>query len=135
MNIGDRLPSFTRVSTIEHWTRFAAVSDEFADTHIDDDAARAAGFPSAYGLGSYQVTLLHNLLRDWHGDGGRILTLNCRFHAPNTKGMRLSACGQISAITMAEGQATIVELDIWTADEESGTRLSSGTASVEIPNE
>jgi acyl dehydratase len=101
--------------------------------HMDDDAGRAAGYPSAFGMGNLQWAYLHNLLRQWIGDEGDILSLECQFRAANTKGQTVTARGTVTAVR-DDGNRRIVDLDVWT-EEQSGTKLAPGraTVAVELP--
>src|ERR1700733_10906616 len=116
--VGDELPPFTRTTGFHNWNRYAAVNDEFVDIHMDDEAGRAAGYPTAFGMGNLQWTYLHSLLRDWIGDEGRIVSLACQFRAANTKGMVVTAHGRVTGVRDG-GNETLVDLEIWT-DNDSG---------------
>src|ERR1700761_921506 len=93
---GAELPPFVRTTDLANWNRYAAVNDEFVPIHMDDEAGRAAGYPTAFGMGNLQWSYLHNLLRAWIGDDGRILTLKCQFRAANTKGMTVTGHGVVT---------------------------------------
>jgi acyl dehydratase len=133
ITIGDELPPFQRATGFHNWNRYAAVNDEFVPIHMDDDAGRAAGYPSAFGMGNLQWAFLHNLLRQWIGDEGDILSLECQFRAANTKGQTVTARGTVTAVR-DDGNRRIVDLDVWT-EEQSGTKLAPGraTLAVELP--
>jgi acyl dehydratase len=126
--VGDTLPTFTRTTGFHNWNRYAAVNDEFVPIHMDDEAGRAAGYPTAFGMGNLQWSYLHNLLRGWLGDDGTITKLGCQFRAPNTKGMTITAYGVVTAIRDESGQRAI-DLEIWTEDGD-GNKLAPGTATV-----
>jgi acyl dehydratase len=127
---GDELPPFTRTTDLENWNRYAAVNDEFVPIHMDDEAGRAAGYPTAFGMGNLQWAYLHNLVRDWLGEDGRIVSLSCQFRAPNTKGMTVTARGVVTAVREENGRHH-ADLDIWTEDGE-GSKLAPGSAVVEL---
>jgi acyl dehydratase len=127
---GDELQSFQRITGFHNWNRYAAVNDEFVPIHMDDEAGRGAGYPTAFGMGNLQWSYLHNLIRDWLGDDGRIVTLNCQFRAPNTKGMTVTARGVVTEIREEDGQR-LVNLKIWTEDQD-GNKLAPGTAIVAL---
>src|ERR1700749_2204090 len=74
---GDELPPFTRVTGLDNWNRYAAVNDEFVPIHMDDEAGREAGYPTAFGMGNLQLAYLHSLVRGWLGDDGVIVSLSC----------------------------------------------------------
>lgn len=130
IKVGDELPVFQRRTGLAEWNRYAAVNDEFVPIHMDDDAGRAAGFQGALGMGNLQIAYLHNLVRDWLGDRGRILTLSCRFNAPNLKDTIIRAGGHVTAVTPTENGVEIA-LDVWTADA-AGNRLAPGACTVLI---
>jgi acyl dehydratase len=127
---GDELPPFTRTTGLENWNRYAAVNDEFVPIHMDDEAGRAAGYPTAFGMGNLQWSYQHNLVRDWLADDGEIVSLKCQFRGANTKGMTVTARGVVTAVR-AEGGQRLADLDIWTEDDE-GKKLAPGSATVRI---
>jgi len=128
---GDELPPFTRVTGLDNWNRYAAVNDEFVPIHMDDEAGREAGYPTAFGMGNLQLSYLHNLIRDWLGEEGTILELSCQFRAANTRGMTVTARGVVTAVREADGQR-LADLEVWTEDGD-GRKLAPGTATVEFP--
>ena len=127
---GEELPPFTRVTGLENWNRYAAVNDEFVPIHMDDEAGRAAGYPTAFGMGNLQWAYLHNVVRDWLGGDGWIVSLKCQFRAANTKGMTVTARGVVSAVRQDGGRRQ-ADLDIWTEDD-AGNMLAPGSATVEL---
>jgi acyl dehydratase len=129
--VGDEIPVFRRQTGFHNWNRYAAVNDEFVPIHMDDEAGRAAGMPTAFGMGNLQWSYLHNLLRNWLGDDGSILTIACQFRAPNIKGQTLSARGVVKEVRDENG-GQVVGLDVWIEDED-GKVLSPGHASVALP--
>jgi acyl dehydratase len=129
--VGDELPTFERMSSFQHWNRYAAVNYEFVDIHMDDRAGRAAGYNGAFGMGNLQFAYLHNLIRAWAGDEARIVRLGCQFRAPNLNDLRTIARGRVTEVRQEDGR-TVVELDVWTETEE-GTVMAPGSATVVLP--
>jgi acyl dehydratase len=130
VHVGDQLPPFQRATGFHHWNRYAAVNDEFVPIHMDDEAGKAAGYSSAFGMGNLQWSYLHNMLRNWIGDDGRIVRLGCQFRAPNTKGQTVTAHGVVTAIRQ-DGDQQVVDIDIWTENQD-GTKLAPGNATVAL---
>jgi acyl dehydratase len=128
--VGDELSPFARTTGFHNWNRYAAVNDEFVPIHMDDEAGREAGYPTAFGMGNLQWAYLHNLVRDWLGDDGAIVSLKCQFRAPNTKGMTVTARGVVNAVRV-DGGHRFADLDIWTEDDE-GKKLAPGFATVQL---
>jgi len=86
ISVGSEIPRFVREGTLHHWNRFAAVNDEFADHHMEDEAARHEGFPSAVGMGPLIFSLYHALLREWLGGDGRIVSVTMQLRGPWVRG-------------------------------------------------
>ena len=131
IKVGDELPTFVRATGFHNWNRYAAVNDEFVPIHMDDEAGKRAGYESAFGMGNLQWAYLHDLLRQWMGDDGRIVRLGCQFRSANVKGQTITAHGRVTAVR-DEGNERIVDLDIWT-EEQHGKKLAPGTATVALP--
>jgi acyl dehydratase len=123
--VGEEIPAFTRTTGFANWNRYAAVNDEFVPIHMDDEAGRAAGMAGAFGMGNLQWAYLHNVVRDWLGDRGRIVRMECQFRAVNTKGQTVSAHGRVESVRERAGEL-LVELRVWTEDQD-GNQLAPGT--------
>src|SRR5215471_10603916 len=128
---GTTIPPFQRTTGFHAWNRFAAVNDEFVDIHMDDGAGQAAGYPGAFGMGNLQWAFIHNMLRDWLGLDGRIVSVACQFRGPNLRNTVVTAHGTITAVRPTETE-TLVDLDVWTETEGSG-KVAVGTATVAVP--
>ena len=128
--VGDTLPIFQRTTGFHHWNRYAAVNDEFVPLHMDDEAGRAAGFPTAFGMGNLQFAYMHNMIRNWIGAEGSITRIGCQFRSVNTRGMTVTTRGVVTAIREGDGTKTI-DLDVWTEDDD-GNKLAPGTATVTV---
>jgi acyl dehydratase len=130
---GDLIPEFSRVTGFANWNRYAAVNDEFMPIHMDDEAGRAAGYPGAIGMGNLQLSYLHNMVRDWLRDRGRLVSLSCQFRAPNLRNQKVIARGRI--VSRENGSPAeaydLVTLEVWTEDE-AGTTLARGTATATL---
>ena len=130
VTVGEELPVFTRTTGFPVWNRFAAVNDEFIPIHMDDEAGQAAGMPGAFGMGNLQLAYLHNLVREWLGERGRILRMQCRFRSVNQKGQQVTARGRVTSV-QRQAEGLVVELDVWTEDQD-GNQLAPGRCTVLI---
>jgi acyl dehydratase len=126
VKVGDELPTFTRETGFANWNRYAAVNDEFVPIHMDDAAGEAAGNGGAFGMGNLQWAYLHNMLRNWVGENGEILSIEVQFRSPNVKGQTVTAKGVVTAI-----DGDVISLDVWTEQQE-GTKLAPGSAKVKM---
>lgn len=129
--VGDQLSPFTRETGFANWNRYAAVNDEFVPIHMDDEAGRAAGYPTAFGMGNLQWAYLHNLIRNWMGEDGTLVSISCQFRGPNVKGQTVTARGEVTAVEDAR-DGRRVSLRVWTEDQD-GNALAPGTAEVLLP--
>ena len=122
-------PPYVRTTGLANWNRYAAVSDEFIDIHMDDDAARAVGMPGVFGMGNLRIAYLHNLLSDWLGDDGDIVDFRCEFRGLNLKGDTLTCTARPTSDTELDlsvrnqddvetcpGSATVVRFEDGQAD-------------------
>ncbi|MBW8826044.1 MAG: hypothetical protein JF603_06820 [Acidobacteria bacterium] len=125
---GQQLPTFSREGTFQHWNRFAAVNDEFAEHHMDDEVGRHEGFSSAFIMAPMEHAYFHAMLRDWMGEAGRIVRVDMKLRNPLLRGRVLTAGGQVTAVHR-EGDEVVVDLEIW-EDDDTGARLAPGTAVV-----
>jgi acyl dehydratase len=131
IQVGDEVPVFVRQPGFHHWNRYAAVNDEFVPIHMDDEAGRAAGYPSAFGQGNLQWAYLHDVVRQWMGDEGKIERMTCSFRGANLKGQTVTTRGRVTAV-LDEADRRVVELEVWT-ENDAGERLAPGTARVSFP--
>ncbi len=130
---GTELPPFVRTTDFHNWNRYAAVNDEFVPIHMDDEAGRAQGFAGAFGMGNLLWSYLHNLLREWMGDEGRIVSMACSFRAPNNRGMTIEARGTVVGVREEDGN-TLVDLELAVVDHDApDTVLVPATATVALP--
>ncbi len=133
VTVGTELPPFVRTTDFHNWNRYAAVNDEFVPIHMDDEAGRAQGFAGAFGMGNLLWSYLHDLLRGWMGDEGRIVSMSCSFRAPNNRGMTVEARGTVVGVRDEAG-TTLVDLELAVVDHDApDTVLVPATATVVLP--
>jgi acyl dehydratase len=130
--IGAEIRCFSRNTGPANWNRFAAVNDEFVAIHMDDEAGRKAGATGAFGMGNLQWAYMHNMLRDWAGESGRIAAVSCQFRGLNLKDQIVSARGRVAGVRR-DGEQLLVDLEVWT-EVQDGTTLAKGTATVAWPD-
>jgi acyl dehydratase len=136
VTVGTEVPEYVRTTDLANWNRYAAVNDEFVPIHMDDEAGRAAGFPSAFGMGNLLWAYLHNMLRDWieaeFAGNGRIVSVDLSFRSPNLRGQTVAARGIVTAVREEAGQ-TLVDLDIAVVDRDApATVLAPGKATIAV---
>ncbi|MEV7602988.1 MaoC family dehydratase [Kitasatospora sp. NPDC089797] len=104
-------------------TAYAHASGDLNPLHLDDHAARAAGFPGVIAHGMHLVALAAEHLTDRHsaGDPTRISALGARFAAPVTPGTPLRLTLQ------PYDRGTVVRFTLAT---ETGTAVKAGWARI-----
>lgn len=130
----ESLPPYVRVTRLTNWNRYAAVNDEFVEMHMDDKAGREFGFPGAIGMGNLQIAYIHNFLRDWMGNEGRILRVECEFRAPNLKDTTVTVQGAVTDTEESErGRRSRIVLTVTAHDGQDGpvVILARGSAVVQ----
>jgi acyl dehydratase len=128
---GAEIAPFVRTTGFAHWNRYAAVNDEFVPIHMDDEAGREAGFPSAIGMGNLAWAYIHNMLRAAIGPKGRIERVSAQYRQPNLRNSTITVHGKVIEVTHgAEGARAKIE--IW-VDDDADRRLVSGEATVHVP--
>ena len=134
--VGDTFPPFTRDSGFAYWNRYAAVNDEFIPIHMEDEAGRAAGYPTAFGMGNLTWAYLHVALHQWFGQDARVAAVGAQFRSAVTRGKRVVISGEVTGVRPAtEGDAgdPLDEVDLaLRAEDQDGALLAPGTATVVV---
>ena len=118
IEVGDRIPEWSRKTSFAEWNRYAAVNDEFVPFHMDDEAGRRAGNEGgAFGMGNLRYAYIVNALRDWVGDAATVREVGCQYRAINQKEDILTVVGKVRAKTREDGADRVyLEVDVVTAD-------------------
>jgi acyl dehydratase len=131
--VGDTFPPFTRDSGFAYWNRYAAVNDEFIPIHMEDEAGRAAGYPTAFGMGNLTWAYLHIALHQWFGEETRVAAVGAQFRSAVTRGKQVVISGQVTAVRPAPGDGALDEVDLaLRAEDQDGTLLAPATATVVV---
>jgi acyl dehydratase len=130
ISVGDTFPPFTRDSGFAYWNRYAAVNDEFIPIHMDDESGRAAGYPTAFGMGNLTWAYLHVALHEWFGEQARIAAAGVQYRSAVTRGKRVTVTGTVTAVRPGDG-GTEVDLAL-RAEDQDGALLAPGTATVVV---
>jgi acyl dehydratase len=109
--VGDALPEVPRTISREDVAAYAEASGDRNPLHLDDAAARAAGFDGVIGHGMLTMGHLASSLVAWTGGGAeRLLRLRASFRAPVIPGETIVAGGTVKAIDAERRTAT---LEVW----------------------
>lgn len=131
VEVGTKLPDWSRKTSFAEWNRYAAVNEEFVPFHMDDEAGRRAGNEQgAFGMGNLRYAYIVNALHAWIGDEGVIREVGCQYRAINQKDDILTVKGEVVEKSVEEGRQ-IVKLDVNVVNSE-GQPTCPGHAIVEI---
>lgn len=129
---GQEVPPFVRTTDLMHWNRFAAVNDEFVYLHMDDEFAKKRGEKGVLAMGHLRFSYLHNMLRAWIGESGRLKRVACQYRGVNYKGDTLTCRGKVVKKYLQDGE-NLVDLEVSVVNQ-NGEVLSPGQATVALPS-
>lgn len=109
------------------FVRYAGASGDFTPLHIDEDVARAAGYPTVFGQGMFTAGVLSGFVTGWLGVG-RTTRLSVRFKRQLFPGDTLTCSGTITD-KQPEG---VIEALLEVTDGR-GEVLIEGTATATLP--
>ncbi len=116
--VGQDLPSSSRTVTREDIRSYADASGDRNPLHVDDEVARAAGFPRVIAHGMYTMGTLTSWLVDWLGDTAALLRLRAHFRAPVLVDESIECGGRVRSL---DPQTRIAVLDVWVRVERDGS--------------
>ena len=86
--------------------RFAGASGDLTPTHHDEQAARAAGFPTVFAMGMFQASILATCAFEWMRPG-QVKRYSVRFVEKVWPGDILTCTGQISSVVDRDGGSIV----------------------------
>lgn len=91
--------------TAEQIDTFAKITGDFNPIHVDEDAAKAAGFPGRIAHGALSASLISAVLgNDLPGPGAVFVELNLRFRRPALIGDVVTAVAKVQEINERTGR-------------------------------
>lgn len=126
LDVGDALPNFAaNPITADQIKAFATASGDTNPIHIDDAAAKAAGFPGVITHGMLNMAMLGRLLTSWAPQRA-IRRFETRFVSISLPGDTITCGGTVSAKRLLNGE-TLMDIAI-EAKNQNGDTILSGTA-------
>ncbi|WP_371396851.1 MaoC family dehydratase [Fretibacter rubidus] len=93
------------VITGEQIDTFAKITGDFNPIHVDEDAAKAAGFEGRIAHGALSASLISAVLgNDLPGPGAVFVELNLRFRRPAMIGDKVTAVATVNEINERTGR-------------------------------
>ena len=114
---GDEIPPLRRVVTAADVAAYAEAGGDRNPLHLDDGAARAAGFPGVIAHGMFTMGHMAACAVAWAGDPAAILRISAQFRAPVSMGDEITATGRIKEV---DHIADTVVLEMWVTLERDG---------------
>jgi acyl dehydratase len=125
--VGEQLPPFSVLLTLQRLVMEAAANRDFAPIHYDLEAATDSGAPNVYANTTFIETLFEALIRSWAGLAARIRVIEFSMKAFNCVGDEVVAGGEVVA-TRDEPAGRVAELSTWV----DGPRGRSVTGGAEV---
>jgi acyl dehydratase len=117
LSTGQELPVSERVVTRKDVEAYAQASGDLNPLHLEEDVARAAGFPAIVAHGMLTMGTLASGLVEWLGDARALIRLKVQFRSPVFLGETIQSGGSIRSLDA--GTRTAV-LDVWVRLERDG---------------
>jgi len=143
VNIGQEIPSLTKIATTVMLVKWAGAFGDFNPLHYENDfAVNFMRTPGIIAHGTLKRQWLIQMMTDWVGDEGWLQKINTQFRAMDfpRKMKNLASphdgetwyCkGKVTAKAEKDGEHT-VDCDIW-LENGKGEVTTSGTATVMLP--
>ncbi|MGZ4109668.1 MAG: MaoC/PaaZ C-terminal domain-containing protein [Actinomycetota bacterium] len=108
---GDELPPVSRVVTREDVAAYADASGDRNPLHLNDDAARAAGFEGVIAHGMFTMGHLATALSGWAGGDAFVRRMKVQFRSPVSMGETIVARAVVRSID-AELRTVVLDASV-----------------------
>jgi acyl dehydratase len=117
VEVRSEIPTLARVVTADDVRAYAEAGGDRNPLHVDDEAARAAGFPGVIAHGMFTMGHLSACIARWAGGPERIRRITAQFRAPVFMGEEIVAGGRVKAVDV---ERAIALVDCWVTLERDG---------------
>lgn len=124
VKVGDELPELVKHPTTRQLVQYAGAQGDFYEIHYDQEYARSVALPGVILHGLLKAAFLGQLVTDWLGDRGRLISFEVSYRGVDTPGRPYRCRGRVTNVD--DGN---VELEVW-GEDEAGKRTTLGTATV-----
>jgi len=126
LKVGEEIPELVKHPTTRQLVQYAGASGDFYEIHYDQDFARGGGLPGVILHGLLKAAYLGQLLTDWLGDEGKLMSFEVSYRGTDVPGKPYRCRGKITKV-----EGSTAELEVW-GEDEGGNRTTLGTAAVEL---
>ncbi len=124
--VGQELPELVKHPTTRQLVQYAGAQGDFYEIHFDQEYARSVALPGVILHGLLKAGFLGQLVTDWLGDRGRLVSFEVSYRGVDAPGHPYRCRGRVSKV-----DGNDVELEVW-GEDEAGKRTTVGTASVRL---
>jgi acyl dehydratase len=115
--VGDPVPELRRVVTREDVRAYAEASGDRNPLHLDDEAARSAGFDGVIAHGMFTMGHMSTAVVSWVEDAAAVTAITAQFRAPVPMGVEIVAGGRVGSL---DPQTRTAVLELWVTFERDG---------------
>ncbi len=129
VEVGLELPTLVKQPTTRQLAMYAGASGDFYEIHYDKDFAVDQGLPGVILHGALKSAFLAQVVTEWMGSEGRLVSLGVRYREMDVPGDTLT-CG--GAVTSTDATAGTVSCELW-IENGKGKSTTTGQAVVALP--
>ena len=130
ITIGDELPIAVKTPTSMEVVKFAAATDDYYQVHYDKDFAVERGLPGVIIQGGLGLSYLAQMVNDWMGPNGAIVSLSGSYRGINPVNEELFCHGSVKRKYREAGKKRVeLELRIENA---AGEETITGSAIIAV---
>ncbi len=126
---GDTLPELRKNPGVTQLIKYAAGSGDFNPLHHDYNFFQSKALGSIIVHGRFKYASLGELVSNWLGHAGRIKKISCQYRGMDYPDKGMTCKGKVTRKWEEDGEK-LVELSIWTENEESPKPTTPGEAIV-----
>ena len=126
VEVGQELPELVKHPTTRQLVQYAGAQGDFYEIHYDQEYARSVGLPGVILHGLLKAGFLGQLVTDWLGDRGRLVSFEVSYRGVDEPGHPYRCRGRVSKVDDAD-----VELEVW-GEDEGGKRTTVGIAKLRL---
>ena len=118
LEVGQQLPELVKEPTTRQLVQYAGAQGDFYEIHYDQEYARSVALPGVILHGLLKAAFLGQLVTDWLGEGGRLVTFEVSYRGIDMPGHPYRCRGRITKLDGGD-----VEVEVW-GEDESGKRTT-----------
>ncbi|MDD5288488.1 MAG: MaoC/PaaZ C-terminal domain-containing protein [Dehalococcoidales bacterium] len=132
IEIGNEVTPLVKKPTTQQLVKWAGASGDFYQIHYDKDYALGNQLPGCIVHGALKGSWLGQLLGDWVGEKGKVLSYGCSYRSMDVPGDTLTCKGKVTK-KYIEGKEHRIEAEIW-VENGKGEKTTPGTGVVILPS-